>query len=130
MARKRSRKSRKRSDLKKSQQNRASAKLGIESLDPRILMDASGVLNELLPEVVSIEHDSSQVDQTSLSMAESQSAGSLEALQSSQRHEIVFVDANKHVPPAGRKCFIPDLQIVGFLGVDVKILPNESRLGF
>jgi len=52
MARKPSRRSKKRRDKKLASKRRAHTKLGIEPLDPRVMLDGSGALSEVLPDDV------------------------------------------------------------------------------
>ena len=108
MARKSEKRSEKRKARKERRKNRkarhqSTSKLNLESLDPRILMDASGAISEAFEVAQSADFNANQTPSVSLDTTESQS---LSATSSSLRHELVFVDAGVE----GQDKLIGDLQ--------------------
>ena len=91
MARKKlSRQARKERRKERKARHQSTSKLNLESLDPRILLDASGAISEAFEITQSAEFNTEQSQSVTADTFDSQTQS---VTSSSLRHELVFIDA-------------------------------------
>ena len=84
--------------------HQSTAKLNVESLDPRIMLDASGAISEAFEVVESADFNAQQSESLH---TDSLSDPTQTVASSSLRHELVFIDAGVE----GQEALLSDLQV-------------------